>query len=103
MSRSCLLFRWLCIAICNMAQKRFLITNFAYGIGPYLRTTEIALSLNRELRQRGREDFAVHADSIFLDEKLGGILKTVFYEKETIEEALIRWNNTEKSASESAH
>ncbi|MDP3661711.1 MAG: hypothetical protein Q8R17_02590 [bacterium] len=106
-----------------MAQKRFLITNFAYGIGPYLRTTELALALNRarekarketfniivpwvygEKQKRiMREDFSAYADSIFLDEKLGSILKTVFYEKETIEEALIRWNQTEEEASRAAH
>ena len=38
-----------------MAQKRFLITNFAYGIGTYLRTTEIALALNSELKKHGKD------------------------------------------------
>ena len=106
-----------------MKNKKFLVTNFAYGIGPYLRTTELALALNRALHKRGKEElsiivpwvygekqkrimleeFGTDAGKIFLDEKLGGILKTVFYEKEKFEDALARWNETEKTASGEAH
>ena len=106
-----------------MAQERFLITNFAYGIGTYLRTTEIALALNSELKKHGKEpfnilaplvygekqkrimheEFGAYASAIFLDEKLGGILKTVFYEKEKFEDALARWNETEEAVSGEAH
>ena len=81
----------------------YLVTNFAYGIGPYLRTTELALAFNNELMRRGRarisvivpwvyggkqkkimsENFGAHAalypDEILLDAKLGRILKQVFY------------------------
>lgn len=105
-----------------MRRKKFLITNFAYGIGPYLRTTELALALNRERLKLGkeafsiivpwvykekqkrimREEFASNADSIFLDAALGEILKSVFYDKEKFEEALTRWNATEEAASEAA-
>jgi len=49
-----------------------------------------------------REEFGASATQIFLDEKLGGILKSVFYEQERFEDALRRWNDTEESASAAA-
>lgn len=105
-----------------MHHKQFLVTNFAYGIGPYLRTTELALALNREQLKLGkepfgiivplvygekqkrimREEFSKNAADIFLDAALGEILKSVFYEKERFEDALVRWNKNEKDASEAA-
>ena len=94
----------------------YLVTNFAYGTGPYLRTTELALAFNNELMRRGRaripiivpwvygdkqkqimsENFGAHAaaypDEILLDAKLGGILKRVFYTGERrYEETLRAW------------
>lgn len=105
-----------------MKKKKFIITNFAYGIGPYLRTTELALAVNRELRKTGKEtlgiivpwvygekqkrimleEFPKQSKDIFLDVGLGGILKSVFYEKERFEDALVRWNETEENASKAA-
>src|SRR6187399_1396230 len=80
-----------------------LVTNFAYGTGPYLRTTELALAFNDELEARGAarmpiivpwvygerqrtvmfEEFGAqaerHPDEILLDAALGGLLRGVFY------------------------
>ncbi len=101
----------------------FLVTNFAYGTGPYLRTTELALALNDELERRGedrlgilvpwvygekqkgimREEFAPYGDEIFLDGELGKILGSVFYWGHTYEEALIRWSESVKNVSQKAN
>ncbi|MDB5189496.1 MAG: hypothetical protein JWL82_453 [Parcubacteria group bacterium] len=89
----------------------YIVTNFAYGFGPFLRTTELALAVNAQRKERGQEElgilvpwvygekqkkimleeFADHADSIFLDEMLGTILKQVFYADSTYEAALAVW------------
>lgn len=80
-----------------MMPKEFIVTNFAYGTGPYLRTTELALAFNDELEKRGKERLGIIVplvygekqkkimaeefakDEIILDEKLGKILRSVFY------------------------
>lgn len=105
-----------------------LVTNFAYGTGPYLRTTELALAVNRELEKRGKhrmrilvpwvygerqkqvmlEEFgahdAVYPGEILLDPKLGAILKSVFYSgRQQYEETLKRWVNIESASSRDAH
>ena len=105
-----------------------IVTNFAYGTGPYLRTTELALAVNREFEARGKprmkilvpwvygqrqkqvllEEFGdhvrTHLDEIILDVKLGAILKSVFYTgHQKYEETLKRWIETEEAASQSAH
>lgn len=87
---------------------RYIVTNFAYGYGPFIRTTELALALNTEMVALGKEpyrilvpwvygekqkrimleEFVAHADTIVLDETLGAILKNVFYADTTYEEAL---------------
>ena len=102
--------------------KKFIVTNFAYGTGPYLRTTELALAFNDELEKRGEErlgimvpwvygekqkkimleEFSPYADEIFLDEKLGGILRSIFYGDNTYEEALVKWSENVKSVSQEA-
>lgn len=93
----------------------FGVTNFAYGTGPYLRTTELAIAFNDSLVARGkkripfiiplvygekqkrimREEFGAHVkkypDEILLDGRLGAILKTVFYGDATYEDALKKW------------
>ena len=80
-----------------------LVTNFAYGTGPYLRTTELAVAFNDELESRGMarmpivvpwvygerqrnvmlEEFGALAErnpgEILLDAVLGGLLHSVFY------------------------
>ena len=102
--------------------KKYLVTNFAYGTGPYLRTTELALAFNDELEKHGMErlgiivpqvygekqkrimfeEFSGNADEIFLDEKLGKILGSVFYGDNTYEEALLKWSNNVKEISAEA-
>lgn len=94
---------------------KYLVANFAYGTGPYLRTAELARAVNREYRLRGREPFDVivpwvygekqkrimrdafgnggNADggAILLDRVLGEIVGGVFYGNNTYEEALRLW------------
>lgn len=102
---------------------KFLVTNFAYGTGPYLRTTELALALNHELEKRGKErmkiivplvygekqkqvmleEFSQSADEIFLDQELGRLLKSIFYGDNTYEGALAGWIKNAKAISEAAH
>lgn len=109
-------------------QEQFIVTNFAYGTGPYLRTTELALAFNGELESRGRprmrilvplvygekqrrvmlEEFTNHAkkysDEILLDAELGRILKNVFYTgHQKYEETLKRWIETADEVSRAAH
>lgn len=98
-----------------MAQK-LLVTNFAYGTGPYLRTTELAVAFNDELEGRGYprmpvivplvygdkqvrimleefgEHIKKHPGELLLDRALGAILKTVFYTgKEPYATTLTQW------------
>lgn len=93
----------------------FGVTNFAYGTGPYLRTTELLIAFNDALEASGksripfiiplvygekqkrimREEFGAHVekypDEILLDERFGTILKTIFYGDSTYEDALKKW------------
>jgi translation initiation factor 2 beta subunit (eIF-2beta)/eIF-5 len=93
----------------------FIVTNFAYGTGPYMRTTDLAIAFNDELEKRGHkrlqiiipwvygekqkkimlEEFSEHAqrhpDELLLDKRLGGILERVFYKNGTYEEYLKNW------------
>lgn len=95
--------------------NKYIITNFIYGTGPFLRTTEIAIAVNNQLEKpygvivpwvMGEkqkkimlEEFPEHADNIFLDKQLGDILNTVFYNEKGYEESLRMWveNYEEKS------
>jgi hypothetical protein len=103
--------------------ERYIVANFAYGTGPYLRTTELGIAFNDELEKRGRrrmgiivpwvygekqkrvmrEEFARHAGvyphEILLDKKLGAYLKTFFYGDNSYREALANWVETEHSLS----
>lgn len=102
----------------------YLVTNFAYGTGPYLRTTELAIAFNNELQKRGQEripaivplvygdkqkrimleEFAARADEILLDAELGRILKQVFYTGEKkYEETLAAWIASAERVSREAH
>lgn len=106
----------------------YLVTNFAYGTGPYLRTTELVIAFNNELERRGHaripvivpwvygekqkaimlEEFgahiASHPDEILLDAELGAILKEVFYTgKNKYEETLRAWVSTVGDVSKKAH
>ncbi|OGZ96924.1 MAG: hypothetical protein A3B34_00955 [Candidatus Sungbacteria bacterium RIFCSPLOWO2_01_FULL_54_21] len=91
---------------------QYAVANFAYGTGPYLRTTELALAINRERAVRGlpelgvivpwvygekqrrimREAFAdAPLENVLLDKRLGGMLGTIFYGEHTYEQALRLW------------
>lgn len=95
--------------------KKFIVTNFAYGTGPYLRTTSLALAFNDELENRDRERMKIivplvygnrqkmsmqeefgeyyrdYPGELIFDEKLGEILGGVFYGNNTYEDALRKW------------
>ena len=102
---------------------RYVVANFAYGTGPYLRTTELALAVNRERVVRGmpelgiivpwvygekqkrimREAFgALPQGSIVLDRRLGEILHAIFYGDIAYEAALRLWVMRHESLSEEA-
>jgi len=94
---------------------KYIVTNFVYGTGPYLRTTELALAVNAELESRGQnrlgiivpwvygdkqkrimlEEFSAvnqkYPNEILLCARLGEILKTIFYGDNTYEQALRIW------------
>jgi len=105
-----------------------MVTNFAYGTGPYLRTTELAIAVNRERETRGLERWGTivplvygeeqrrvmteefhdydraHPGELFLDAPLGAILSSVFYGGDTAyAEALRIWVDTFAAASARAH
>lgn len=107
---------------------RYIVTNFAYGTGPYLRITELAIAFNDELERRGHvripvivpwvygekqkaimlEEFGAHIEThpgeILLDAALGAILKEVFYTgKQKYEETLRAWVATVDDVSKRAH
>lgn len=96
--------------------ERIFVTNFAYGTGPYLRTTDLAIAVNNELEKAGHgrcrilvpwvygsrqktvmlEEFGMHNEKyhgeILLDAQLGGLLRSVFYTgTRSYEDALRRW------------
>ncbi len=95
--------------------SKYIVTNFAYGTGPYLRTTELALAINEELESQGRDRLGIivpwvygekqkrimleefdaanqkHPGEILLCARLGEILKTIFYGDNTYEQALRIW------------
>ncbi len=95
--------------------NKYIITNFIYGTGPFLRTTEIAIAVNKQVKnpygiivpwvmgEKQRkimlEEFTDQADNIFLDKQLGDILNTVFYNEKGYEDSLRMWieNYEEKS------
>jgi len=106
----------------------YVVTNFAYGTGPYLRTTELAIAFNNECQRRGQarlsiivplvygekqkavllEEFSEHAQSypneILLDRNLGSILKSVFYTgKAPYKETLRDWVSSATAMSRDAH
>lgn len=103
--------------------ERYVVTNFAYGTGPYLRTTELICALNDERERRGqprlpaiiplvygerqrevmREEFVAHdrahPGELLLDPKLGELLGSVFYANSTYEESLKKWIATANEVS----
>ena len=107
--------------------EHYLVTNFAYGTGPYLRTTDLAIAVNNELERNSRprlhviipwvygekqkrvmlEEFsaheAAHPGELLLDAELGAILKSIFYGDSTYEDALRTWIASVREASQKAH
>lgn len=105
----------------------YIVLNFAYGTGPYLRTTELAIAFNAELENQGRkrlnviipwvygekqrrimcEEFATHdakyPGELLLDSQLGALLNEVFYGDNTYEEALKKWIANHDSVSDRIH
>lgn len=104
----------------------YIVTNFAYGTGPYLRTTDLAIAFNDELERHGHgrmgiivpwvygqkqrrvmlEEFraydATHPGEILLDAELGALLGSVFYGGMTYEQALCRWVASARDVSQRA-
>lgn len=98
-----------------MSHRPCLVTNFAYGTGPYLRITELALSINDHLERVGqprhrivlplvygskqrrimREEFGhemdSHPEEFVLDETLGELFRETFYGDESYGSYLKRW------------
>jgi hypothetical protein len=95
--------------------KKYIVANFAYGTGPYLRTCELAIAVNNALEERGEERFGIimplvygtkqkeimreefrdyykaYPGEIIFDEKLGSYLKVIFYGREKYKDYLARW------------
>ena len=104
---------------------KYIVTNFVYGTGPYLRTTELALAINGEMEKRERPRFGIiipwvygekqkrimleefgeinrkFPGEIWLCAELGKILNRIFYDNNTYEQALGLWiDNFEKLSGE---
>ena len=110
-------FKWVNLFHMKKVSKinKFIVTNFAYGTGPYLRTTELALAINEELELQRQNRFGIivpwvygekqkrimleefsavnqkYPSEILLCARLGGILKTIFYGDNTYQQALEIW------------
>lgn len=102
----------------------YVVTNIAYGTGPYIRITELCIAFNNELERRGKErlpfivpwvygsrqkevmlkEFASHEkaypNEILLDATLGKLLGSFFYANSTYEEALNQWVETESQVTD---
>ncbi|PIS12087.1 MAG: hypothetical protein COT73_00365 [Bdellovibrio sp. CG10_big_fil_rev_8_21_14_0_10_47_8] len=94
------------------SSKRYIITNFAYGFGPFLRTTEMALATADLLKKVTQQDFNIivpwvygepqkrilleefgdvlreRPDAILLDKRIGAQLELIFYGEKGYEESL---------------
>lgn len=107
--------------------KQYIVTNFAYGTGPYLRTTDLAVCFNNELERRGHERLDIivpwvygekqkrimfeefyehelaHPGEILFDPVLGQILKENFYgEHQSYAASLEAWISKYKNSSHTA-
>ncbi len=95
--------------------RKYIVTNFAYGTGPFLRTTNLAIAFNREYekltgqrmgiiipwlygdRQKRvmLEEFSDHEmkypGEIVLDNQLGALYQKVFYGSHAYEDAVKLW------------
>ncbi len=90
-----------------MKNKKYIILNFTHGNGPFLRTIELALSINDLLEKETGERFGIivpwvygqrqktviqdnfgyhikkYPNEILLDKKIGGYLESIFYKGES--------------------
>jgi len=93
----------------------YIVTNFAYGTGPYIRITELAFAVNDYLGKEGHkplqiilphiyghkqrriliEEFGdrVKSEEVIFDSDLGSLFRQTFYENESYEKYLGRWVN----------
>jgi len=93
----------------------YIVTNFAYGTGPYIRITELAFAINDYLDKEGHESLQiilphiygdkqrrilveefgdrVKSEEVILDSDLGSLFRQTFYENESYVEYLDRWLN----------
>lgn len=98
-----------------MTDEKYILTNIAYGTGPYIRITELATAVNDRLEQQGesryrivlpllygekqkrilREEFGEslvnESDEIILDETLGDYYEPILYANEPFKKYLTRW------------
>jgi len=98
-----------------MKRDNYIVTNFAYGTGPYLRTTELAIAVNNFLEQHGhdrcriivplvygdkqkrimeeefKDFYRSNPNEIVFDKQLGSYLRRIFYGSESYEKYLKRW------------
>lgn len=88
-----------------MATSNVILCNPGYGNGPYLRTTELALAVIKQLKkpttiimpllygQRQKDIITEEYGDIDIvfDETLGAIIQSVYYTNETYEAFLIKW------------
>ncbi len=106
---------------------KYIVTNFAYGTGPYLMTTKLAAAFNDELERAGQprmgiivpwvygekqkrimaEEFSgyekKYPGELILDAGLGGILEKVFYGGTDYETYLKKWTANFKEVSREAN
>ena len=98
-----------------MSSDRYIITNIAYGTGPYLRITDLAMAINEGLAKQGNDGVRIVLpliygqtqkrvleqefgggtgglpDALLLDETLGDLCGRTFYGEESFEDYLARW------------
>ena len=94
-----------------MKPPSFILTSFAYGTGPYLRTTEWALAVAEILEKQGKpkhrvivplvyddkqkiileEALGARMEDVILDKTYGALLAPLFYGKESYAAYLERW------------
>lgn len=102
--------------------EKFAVLNFAYGTGPYLMATKLALAFNDELEKAGQSRLKIIVpwvygekqkkimaeegllvDEVILDAELGRILEKVFYGNSTYAEYLAKWAANFKAVSREAN
>lgn len=104
-----------------------IVTNFAYGTGPYLRTTDLAIAFNDELQRNKKPRMRIlvpwvygekqrrvmleefrdydlgYPGEILLDAELGSMLRRVFYGGGAYRDALEKWTKQYQTVSQEIH